>query len=79
MNRIELEKARLEYQTLEVRRTSIQEQIATEKMDLDTLLRDLPEEANEQDWEEKLVLLKEYTFQEEAILKFIMKEKSSVD
>ena len=57
LNRIELEKARLEYQTLEVRRTSIQEQIAADKMDLDTLLGDLPEGANEQDWEEKLVLL----------------------
>ena len=52
--RSSLEETRLEHQTLEVRRTTIKEQMIEEKADLDQVLQELPEEANEEEWEDKL-------------------------
>ncbi len=49
-----LENTRLEHQTLVVRKTTIQEQMIEEKADLDQILRALPGEANEEEWEDKL-------------------------
>ena len=49
-----LEETRLEHQTLEVRKTTIREQMIEEKADLDQVLQVLPEEANEKEWEDKL-------------------------
>ncbi|MFL2528550.1 MAG: chromosome segregation protein SMC [Candidatus Azotimanducaceae bacterium] len=57
INRAKLEEARLNYQTLEVRRTSIQEQMTEDRMDLDSVLQKLPELANETEWENKLRLV----------------------
>lgn len=49
-----LEKVRMDWQGLEVRRNTIQEQLEAEKHDLQTVLGSLPEDANEQVWEENL-------------------------
>ncbi|MFT7138932.1 MAG: chromosome segregation protein, partial [Sulfitobacter sp.] len=49
-----LEKVRMDWQTLEVRRNTIKEQLEADKHDLDTVLQMLPEDANEQEWEENL-------------------------
>ena len=56
-NRIQLEKARLEYQTLEVRRATIEEQLVADKMELNSLVMELPEGSSEKEYEEKLLLL----------------------
>jgi chromosome segregation protein len=53
--RSSLERVRLERQTLEVRRTTIEEQLEEDKQVLDELLARLPEEANEEEWEQRLV------------------------
>lgn len=52
--RASLEKVRMDWQGLEVRRNTIQEQLESEKHDLNTVLESLPEDANEQVWEENL-------------------------
>lgn len=52
--RASLEKVRMDWQGLEVRRNTIQEQLEAEKHDLQTVLGSLPEDANEQVWEENL-------------------------
>lgn len=52
--RSSLEKVRLERQTLEVRRTTIKEQLEEDKQDLDEVLAKLPEEADEEEWEQNL-------------------------
>ena len=49
-----LEKVRMDWQALEVRRNTIKEQLEAEKHELDTVIADLPEDANEHDWEENL-------------------------
>ena len=49
-----LEKVRIDWQGLEVRRNTIQEQLEAEKHELQAVLGSLPEEANEQVWEENL-------------------------
>jgi chromosome segregation protein len=53
--RSSLERVRLDRQTLEVRRTTIKEQLEEDKQVLDELLARLPEEANEEEWEQRLV------------------------
>ena len=53
--RSSLESVRLERQTLEVRRTTIEEQLEEDKQVLDELLARIPEEANEEEWEQRLV------------------------
>ena len=52
--RTSLDKVRMDWQALEVRRTTIKEQLEADKHDLDTVLNNLPEEANEPEWEENL-------------------------
>ncbi len=52
--RTSLEQVRLDHQALEVRRLTIQEQMTDEKSDLDKALESLPEEANEEEWEDAL-------------------------
>jgi chromosome segregation protein len=52
--RTSLEEIRLEYQSLDVRRATIQEQMAEDKTDLEQVIATLPEEANEEEWEDKL-------------------------
>ncbi len=52
--RASLEKVRMDWQGLEVRRNTIQEQLEAEKHDLQAVLNTLPEDANEQVWEENL-------------------------
>ena len=52
--RTSLEKVRIDWQGLEVRRNTIQEQLEAEKHELETVLGSLPEDANEQVWEENL-------------------------
>jgi len=52
--RTSLEGIRLEYQSLDVRRATIQEQMAEDKTDLEQVIATLPEEANEEEWEDKL-------------------------
>jgi chromosome segregation protein len=52
--RASLEKVRIDFQGLEVRRTTIKEQMIEEKEDLDEVLRTMPGEANEEEWEDML-------------------------
>ena len=52
--RTSLETVRIDFQGLEVRRSTIEEQIVTEDGDLDEVLKKLPEEANEEEWEDLL-------------------------
>ncbi|MBL6690573.1 MAG: chromosome segregation protein SMC [Pseudomonadales bacterium] len=49
-----LEKVRLDRQTLEVRRSTIDEQLQDDKQVLDEVLAALPEDANEEEWEQNL-------------------------
>ncbi len=49
-----LEELRLAHQALEVRRATISEQMVEEKSNLDTVMAQLPDEANEGEWEENL-------------------------
>ena len=44
----------MEWQGLEVRRSTIREQLVADKQDLDVVLLNLPELANEAEWEESL-------------------------
>jgi chromosome segregation protein len=52
--RSSLEKVRMDWQGLEVRRNTIQEQLEAENHDLQAVIASLPEDANEQGWEENL-------------------------
>jgi len=52
--RTSLETVRIDFQGLEVRRSTIQEQMVAENEDLDEVLKALPEEANEEEWEDLL-------------------------
>jgi chromosome segregation protein len=52
--RSSLDQVRMEWQGLEVRRTTIREQMVADKQDLDVVLADLPEQANEAEWDENL-------------------------
>jgi chromosome segregation protein len=52
--RSSLERVRLERQTLEVRRTTIEEQLQEDKQVLNEVLVGMPEEANEEEWEQNL-------------------------
>jgi len=52
--RTSLETVRIDFQGLEVRRSTIKEQMVAEHEDLDEVLKELPEEANEQEWEDLL-------------------------
>ena len=49
-----LGQVRMDWQALEVRRSTIKEQLDAANQDLDNVLTTLPEEANEQEWEENL-------------------------
>ncbi|MDC1308338.1 chromosome segregation protein SMC, partial [Pseudomonadales bacterium] len=55
--RTSLEQVRMDWQGLEVRRATIREQLVADKQDLDALLENLPEAANEVEWEESMVRL----------------------
>jgi len=44
----------MDWQALEVRRSTIREQLEAERQNLDDVLASLPEEANEPEWEDKL-------------------------
>ncbi|MCL8396207.1 chromosome segregation protein SMC, partial [Pseudomonas aeruginosa] len=50
----QLEQQRLEWQGLVVRRKALQEQLAEDGYDLHTVLANLPLDASERDWEERL-------------------------
>ncbi|MDA0789577.1 MAG: chromosome segregation protein SMC [Proteobacteria bacterium] len=50
----QLEELRLQHQSLEVRRTTIAEQMAEQKSNLESVIANLPGEANEPEWEENL-------------------------
>ncbi|EAR08493.1 chromosome segregation protein SMC [Reinekea blandensis] len=52
--RSELEQHRMSAQAILTRRTTLQEQLAEQQFDLDTVLANLPEEANETEWEAAL-------------------------
>ncbi|MTI13783.1 chromosome segregation protein SMC [Sansalvadorimonas verongulae] len=49
-----LEKLRIDWQTLQVRRTTLQEQLQDDGFDLQTVLSNLPDDAKESVWEEDL-------------------------
>ncbi len=49
-----LEKLRMDWQTMQVRRTTLQEQLQEDGYDLETVLANLPEQATESVWEEEL-------------------------
>ncbi len=53
--RTSLDQVRMDWQGLEVRRATIREQLVADKQDLDELLVNLPEAANEAEWEESMV------------------------
>lgn len=52
--RSKLETLRMDWQALEVRRKTVQEQLREAQFDLHTVLENLDESANEQEWEEAL-------------------------
>ena len=52
--RTTLEKARLDSQTMDVRRSTLDEQLQEEQFDLETVLGNMPEDANEKEWEQEL-------------------------
>jgi len=53
-SRSELEQNRMSAQAMLTRRTTLQEQLAEQQFDLDTVLQNMPEEANEEEWEASL-------------------------
>jgi chromosome segregation protein len=53
-SRSELEKNRMSAQAAMTRRTTLQEQLAEQQFDLETVLENMPEEANEEEWETAL-------------------------
>ncbi len=52
--RASLDQVRMDWQALEVRRSTIKEQMEAEKEDLESVLAALPEAANEAEWDENL-------------------------
>lgn len=52
--RSDLEQNKMSAQVMMTRRSTLQEQLAEQQFDLDTVLANLPEEANEPEWEEAL-------------------------
>ena len=52
--RSRLEQARMDSQTVITRRATLKEQLAEAKFDLETVLANLPEEADEEEWEQDL-------------------------
>lgn len=52
--RSELEQCRMSAQTVMTRRATLQEQLQEQQYDLTTVLENLPEDANEEDWEASL-------------------------
>jgi len=52
--RSKLEAVRLEFQMLDVKRNTIEEQLAAENIELTSVLDEMPEEASEVDWSERL-------------------------
>lgn len=52
--RSSLDQVKMDWQALDVRRTTIKEQLEADKQDLDAVIAALPEEANEEDWEVSL-------------------------
>ncbi|MFY9178862.1 MAG: chromosome segregation protein SMC, partial [Venatoribacter sp.] len=57
--RTELEKIRLECQALDIRRTTLIEQLAEENLSLKTVLETMPEQADAEAWQGELVILAE--------------------
>ena len=49
-----LEKLKMDWQGMQVRRTTLTEQLREDQFDLETILDNLPEEASEQEWEQEL-------------------------
>ncbi|WP_067519161.1 chromosome segregation protein SMC [Endozoicomonas ascidiicola] len=49
-----LEKLRMDWQGMQVRRTTLADQLKEDQFDLETVLENLPEEASESQWEEEL-------------------------
>lgn len=49
-----LEKKRMQWQEIKVRRATVEEQLAEHQFDLETVLTNLPEEAEEQEWSNEL-------------------------
>lgn len=49
-----LDSKRMQWQELQVRRTTVQEQLAEQQFDLPTVLQNLSEDANESDWNQEL-------------------------
>ncbi|MFK7975061.1 MAG: chromosome segregation protein SMC [Halioglobus sp.] len=52
--RSDLEQKRIVQQTVQVQREAIDKQLAEDEQDVEAVLRGLPEEANEQEWQEQL-------------------------
>lgn len=52
--RSRLEKLRMDWQGMQVRRTTLAEQLKEDQFDLETVLENLPEEASESAWEQEL-------------------------
>lgn len=52
--RSELERNRMQWQGLQVQRTNLQDKLKEDEFDLETVLENLPEEANESDWQAQL-------------------------
>lgn len=52
--REQLEKLRMDWQGMQVRRTTLAEQLKEDQFDLQTVLDNLPDDASEQAWEEEL-------------------------
>ncbi len=50
----QLEKLRMDWQAMEIRRTSLAEQLRDEQFDLKTVLDNLPDHATDADWEKEL-------------------------
>ncbi len=52
--REQLEKLRMDWQGMQVRRTTLAEQLKEDRFDLETVLENLPDDASEQAWEQDL-------------------------
>ncbi len=52
--REQLEKLRMDWQGMQVRRTTLAEQLKEDQFDLETVLENLPDDASEQQWEQEL-------------------------
>ncbi|WP_419835773.1 chromosome segregation protein SMC [Endozoicomonas atrinae] len=52
--REQLEKLRMDWQGMQVRRTTLAEQLKEDQFDLETVLENLPDDASEEQWEQEL-------------------------